>query len=102
RRKRVDRRRPSRSEIVIMAKFFFQLEGVLRQRTHAEQQRKRDVAVIQLQMTALEQELRALDASRQATEQDMRDNRLRGRLDLAFLAAHRRYSFAMQRKALEI
>jgi flagellar FliJ protein len=85
-----------------MAKFVFQLEGVLRQRSHVEQQRKRELAVVQQQMTALEAELRALDAAVRNAEQDLRQNRLVGRVDLAFLAAHRRYAFAMQRKAIGV
>jgi flagellar FliJ protein len=85
-----------------MAKFVFKLDGVLRQRTHVEQQRKREQATIQSQMAALDAELRALDGSVRASEQDLRQNRLVGRIDLAFLAAHRRYAFAMQRKAMGI
>jgi flagellar protein FliJ len=85
-----------------MAKFVFQLEGVLRQRTHVEQQRKRELAIVQQQMSTLETELRALDASVRNAEQDLRQNRLVGRIDLAFLAAHRRYAFAMQRKAMGV
>ncbi|MGD0463236.1 MAG: flagellar export protein FliJ [Tepidisphaeraceae bacterium] len=85
-----------------MAKFVFQLDGVLRQRTRVEEQRKRELAVVQQQMAALDAELRALDASVRAVEQDLRENRLIGRIDLAFLAAHRRYAFAMQRKAMGV
>ena len=51
---------------------------------------------------ALDAELRALDASVRATEQDLRDNRLIGKIDLAFLAGHRRYVMSMQRKAMAI
>jgi len=85
-----------------MAKFVFQLDGVLRHRTNIEHRRKRELAVIQAQMTVLEAELRALDASVQNSIADLRDNRLVGRIDLAFLSAHRRYAFAMQRKAMGI
>lgn len=85
-----------------MPKFVFQLDGVLRQRTHVEQQRKRELAAVQTQMAALDAELRALDASVRAAEDDLRQNRLVGRIDLAFLAAHRRYAFAMQRKAMGV
>ncbi|HEX4054037.1 MAG TPA: flagellar export protein FliJ [Tepidisphaeraceae bacterium] len=85
-----------------MPKFVFQLDGVLRQRTHVEQQRKRELATVQTQMAVLDAELRALDGSVRAAEEDLRQNRLVGRIDLAFLAAHRRYAFAMQRKAMGI
>lgn len=85
-----------------MAKFVFKLDGVLRHRTNVEHQRKRELAGIQAQMTALENELRALDASVRASADDLRKNRLVGKIDLAFLAAYRRYAFDMQRKALGI
>ncbi|MGD0769097.1 MAG: flagellar export protein FliJ [Tepidisphaeraceae bacterium] len=85
-----------------MAKFAFQLDGVLRHRTNLEHQCRRELAVIQGQMSALDAELRALDASVRASEADLRTNRLVGRLDLVFLAAHRRFAVAMQRKATEI
>jgi flagellar FliJ protein len=85
-----------------MAKFIFQLDGVLRQRKHVEDQRKRELSVIQQQMSMLDAELRALDASVRTAEDDLRQNRLVGKIDLAFLAAHRRYAFAMQRKAMGI
>jgi flagellar FliJ protein len=85
-----------------MPKFIFRLEGALRQRKNVEEQRKRELAEWQTQMEVLDAELRALDASVRATEQDLRANRLIGPLDLSFLAAHRRYAFSMQRKALVI
>jgi flagellar protein FliJ len=85
-----------------MPKFIFHLEGVLRQRTTAMEMRQRELAVVQTQMTALDSQLRALDASMRATERDMRENRLIGKLDLAFLAAHRRYAIDMHRRALAI
>ena len=85
-----------------MPRFTFQLEGVLRHRTNIEHQRKRELAVIQSQMAALDAELRGLDASVRASDEDLRKNRLTGRLDLAFLAAHRRFSVAMHRKAMGI
>jgi len=85
-----------------MAKFVFKLDGVLRQRSNVEQQRKRELAVIQARMTALEAELRSVDATVRAAEEDLRTNRLIGVIDLAFLGAHRRFSLAMQRKAMGI
>ena len=85
-----------------MARFVFQLDGVLRQRKLAEEQKQRELAAVQAEMTALEAQLRELDQSVQATTSDVRTNRLVGRLDLDFLAAHRRYIAATQRKALEL
>jgi flagellar FliJ protein len=53
-------------------------------------------------MTALEAQLQALDADVQATNEDVRKNRLIGTIDLQFLTAHRRYLGATQRRAMEI
>src|SRR5687768_3207581 len=85
-----------------MASFVFQLDGVLRQRTLAEEQKQRELAVVEAEMTALESQLRELDQSVQSTTADVRTNHLVGRLDLNFLAAHRRYIAATQRWALEL
>ncbi len=62
----------------------------------------RELAAIQAQFTRLDNELRAMDASMQASVADLRTNHLLGKIDLAFLSAHRRYAFAMQRKAVEL
>ena len=81
-----------------MAKFVFKFDGVLRQREHVETQRQRELAVVQQEMTALQTHLRALNESVQTSTADLRDNHLTGRLDLNFLAAHRRFMLAMTRK----
>ncbi len=83
-----------------MAKFDFPLEAVLRQRKLVEEQKQRSLAAVQAEMGALEAELRSMDATVLESLADLRDNRLVGKLDLSFLAAHRRYSLAMQRRAL--
>ena len=85
-----------------MAKFVFQLDGVLRQRKHVEQERQRALAMVQAQMARLQDELRALNDAVSASTSDVRDNRLIGRLDLHYLTAHRRYMLAMQRKGTEL
>jgi flagellar protein FliJ len=85
-----------------MAGFVFKLDGVLRHRTNVEEHRRREMAAIQAQMTALETELGELDGAMRASETDLRQNRLVGRLDLAFLAAQRRYALALQRKAMGV
>jgi flagellar FliJ protein len=85
-----------------MALFVFKLEGVLRHRANIEEQRRRELAAIQAEMAMLEKELAELDAAMRASETDLRQNRLVGRLDLAFLAAQRRYAIAMQRKAIAL
>jgi flagellar FliJ protein len=81
-----------------MAKFNFKLEGVLRQRKQIEQQRMRDLALTQQQSRQIEQELRVLNQSLQSTTAQMRTSHLVGRLDMNFLAGHRRYAAAMHRK----
>ena len=85
-----------------MAKFVFQLDGVLRQRKHVEQERQRELALVQAQMAKLQDELRALNDAVTASGNDVRDNRLVGRIDLNYLTAHRRYMLAMQRKGTEL
>jgi flagellar protein FliJ len=81
-----------------MARFKFKLAGVLRHRRQIEQQKQRDLAVAQAQVRQTESELRALNDSMQTTSEDVRRNRLVGKLDLGFLAAHRRYLVAVQQK----
>src|SRR6478735_3144720 len=83
-----------------MPRFVFNLESVLRHRTFAEQERMRDLAVAQSEMTRLQNELKALNDSMQASAQDMKANHLTGSLDVNFLAAHRRYTVATQRKGM--
>jgi flagellar FliJ protein len=85
-----------------MPKFVFQLEGVLRHRKMLEEQRQRELGVAQAEMAAMQAELRSMDEATQGVSGDVRDNRLTGTLDMAFLAAHRRYVLAMQRKALAL
>ena len=62
----------------------------------------RELGVAQAALSKMEAELRAMDETAQGVSTDVRDNRLTGRLDMAFLAAHRRYVLAMQRKAIEL
>lgn len=85
-----------------MAKFVFKLQGVLRQRELIERQRQREMAELQRQMTVLEQSLRDLNGSVQTSTDDLRVNHLTGKLDMNFLAAHRRYLVAMQRQGMEL
>ena len=85
-----------------MATFVFQLDGVLRQRKLAEEQKQRDLASVRAELTALEAQLRAMDDDVRSATGDVRANHLTGRLDLAYLAAHRRYTLAMQRKAMTL
>src|SRR3954468_24593881 len=85
-----------------MPKFVFQLDAVRRHRKMLEEQRMRELGQAQAVMAKMETELRAMDETTQTVTTDLRDNRLTGKLDMAFLAAHRRYVLAMQRKAMEL
>lgn len=85
-----------------MAKFVFQLEAVLRQRKQVERQRQRALAQVMAALNALEAELRELDDSVRHSNANMRANHLVGTLDLSYLAAHRRFMLASQRKALTL
>jgi flagellar FliJ protein len=85
-----------------MPKFVFQLEGVLRHRKTLEEQRQRELGVAQTELSKMQAELRSMDEAAKGVSTDVRDNRLTGTLDMAFLAAHRRYVLAMQRKAVAL
>jgi len=85
-----------------MARFIFQLEAVLRHRQRIERDRQGDLAVAQKEMVRLEADLRAIDHEVKQATADVRDNRLTGRLDLNYLAAHRRYMLGMQRKVMAL
>lgn len=85
-----------------MLKFVFQLDGVLRHRRSLEEQRQRELCAAQTEMTQMQAELQSIDEAARGVSTDVRDNRLTGTLDMAFLAAHRRYALAMQRKALDL
>ena len=83
-----------------MAQFKFNLQTVLRQRELIEQERQRALANVQRVYNDMEAELRRMDEAARATTQDLRDNHLVGPISVEYLAAHRRFSLAMQRKAM--
>src|SRR5688572_14532526 len=85
-----------------MPQFVFQFDAVLRHRKTLEEQRQRELALAQGDMAKLEAELREIDQSTRGVSTDVRDNRLTGTLDMSYLAAHRRFVLAMQRKALAV
>jgi len=85
-----------------MPAFRFQLEGVLRHRKNIERERQRQLAVFQGQQNQLQSELRRLDQDVQDATAELRGTRLIGQLDMNYLAAHRRFVAAMQRKAMGI
>lgn len=85
-----------------MAQFKFKLQTVLKHRTHIEQMRQREMAEAMAQVTRLQDELRRLNQEVTESSESVRKNHMTGRLDLGFLAAHRRYLAAMQRKGMAI
>ena len=85
-----------------MPQFDFHLDGVLHHRKNTEREKQRLLAMVLEQMTQLEAKLRALDAEVQATTGDVREHHLTGKIDLDFLAAHRRYLAATERQAMAI
>jgi flagellar FliJ protein len=84
-----------------MPRFLFNLQGVLRQRKLVEDQRQREFAEVQRAYVAMETELKAMGDEVRAATEDLRQNHLIGRISVDYLAAHRRFTLAMQRKALE-
>ena len=85
-----------------MPRFKFQLEGVLQHRKNIEEQKQRALAPILAEMQRLKNELSELDQTARTAVADLRDNRLTGHLDLSFLAAHRRFTGSVQRKAVAL
>jgi len=85
-----------------MARFVFRLSGVLRHRRHVERERQRDLAALDARMTIQRGLFAELDQAVRATLDDLRNNRLIGRIDVAFLQAHRRYMIAMRKKAFDM
>jgi flagellar FliJ protein len=85
-----------------MARFVFKLEGVLKQRRHEERERLREVSVRQAAVTEVQSSLQRLNESVSGSNEEVRQNRLTGVLDMNFLGAHRRFLFAMQRRAIEL
>jgi flagellar FliJ protein len=85
-----------------MPRFKFQLEGVLAHRKNIEEEKQRALAAVLSEMQRLKNELVELDQIARGAVADLRENRLTGALDMSFLAAHRRFTGSVQRKALAI
>ncbi len=85
-----------------MARFVFSLDGVLRHRRHLEQEAQRDLANLQGQMVELQSAMAELEKSVKAGMNDLRENRLLGELNIAFLTGHRRYMLVVQRQAMTL
>jgi flagellar FliJ protein len=85
-----------------MARFRFNLEAVLKHRSFQEREKQRALATIQGQIAVLKQELQALNDTVQASTEDLRKNHLVGRIDMGFIAAHRRFVIGISARAGEI
>jgi flagellar FliJ protein len=85
-----------------MAKFTFKLQAVLRHRTAIEQEKQRVYAQALAAYKHLEDQLKDLNQTMQTANDDIRQNRLVGRLDIGFITAHRRFLMGMQRKAIDL
>lgn len=85
-----------------MAQFVFKLDGVLRHRERVEQDRQRELAIVQAELSRLQAMVRGIEDEMQMSTADVRDNHLVGRLNMAYLAAHRRYMLGMQRKGMDL
>jgi flagellar protein FliJ len=83
-----------------MARFKFSLQAVLEQRGHIEKERQRALSVLLAELAGYEGEIKAMDDAVKASAEEMRaGGHLRGRIDLAYLAGHRRFVLATERKA---
>ncbi|HEV8604144.1 MAG TPA: flagellar export protein FliJ [Tepidisphaeraceae bacterium] len=85
-----------------MKGFEFKLEGVLEHRRNIENEKQRALAEVLAEMQRLKNELAELDRVARGATADLRENRLVGRLDMSFLAAHRRFTGSVQRKAIAL
>src|SRR5256885_8719160 len=83
-----------------MPRFKFQLAGVLEHRKNIEEEKQRALAAVLSEMQRLKNDLVELDQVARGAVADLRQNRLTGHLDMSFLAAHRRFTGSVQRKAL--
>lgn len=85
-----------------MPKFQFSLEALLKLREHVEDQRQRALAAVLTEMNRLEGELQRLDETVKTATAELRQHHLTGTVDLAYLAGHRRFTLATERKAREV
>ena len=81
-----------------MARFIFKLDGVLQHRERIEQEHQRALAVVTAELVRLQGDLRQITDEMNRNAADVRDNHLVGKLNMSYLAAHRRYMLGMQRK----
>lgn len=81
-----------------MKEFRFTLQPVLMHRERVQERHQKIVASRIRELMTEESALRQLDAELTGSNDDMREHRLRGRLDMAYVAAHRRYVNAVQQR----
>ena len=81
-----------------MAKFVFKLDGVLNLRLRTEQQAQRAAAERQAEVNRVTDELRHLNADLQSAADELRAHHLTGRVDVGYLAAHRRFTADVTRR----
>lgn len=85
-----------------MARFKFNLEAVLKHRTFQEQEKQRALGVLQGQVAVLTGELQALNDTMHSSTDDLRNNHLLGRIDMGYIAAHRRFVNGIGTRAAEL
>lgn len=85
-----------------MARFQFELDGVLRHRKNAEHVAQQRVAEAMKALVALQEQLKRLDEGVKAVTDDVRKHHLTGQIDVSFITQHRRYILSMERNALEL
>ncbi len=85
-----------------MARFNFELDGVLRQRKNVEHLAQKALAEAVRAMSELTDKLRRLDESVKQVSEDVRAHHLLGEIDVNFIAAHRRYLLGMERAAMDL
>jgi flagellar FliJ protein len=81
-----------------MARFVFQLQSVLRHRERIEEGRQRELAFVVSELVRLERERQSLIFDMEENAAEVRNHHMTGKLDMAYLAAHRRYMLGMQRQ----
>ena len=84
-----------------MAHFTFALQPLLRHRERLEQDCQQELAVVNGELAEVEAALHEAEQTVLGALADLRQNRLVGPIDLAFLTAHRRFMSAMQRQGAE-
>jgi len=85
-----------------MAQFKFKLEAVLKHRKSVEKEKLRDFSHAAARLKEIEDQVHELNRSMQETNDDVRKNRLVGRLDVSFITAHRRYLVGMQKRGADL